>query len=599
MPRLHDIFDMTPGDGLRRVDTMVSANGISKRFGHILAVDNVTLAVRRGEVLGFLGPNGSGKSTTMKMITGFLKPATGDVEICGVGMSANPVDARRCIGYLPEGAPAYADITTLSYLNFIASMRRLTGRFKQQAIDYVISRIHLANVLHQPVGTLSKGYKRRVGLAQALLHNPDVLILDEPTDGLDPNQKREVRSLIREISPDKAIIVSTHILEEVEAICTRALIIADGRIVADGTPREIERRSRYHNAVSLTVPSSIAATVRAEMERLPQVNGVEIMDGDNGGTELVALPADGGDILSTIAGHARSRGWPIRQIRAERGRLDEVFRDVTDAGTVEDKTAKPASSRAPDKTPKMPLLHDVWAICKNELTGYFVTPVAYVFVVIFLAAVNAFTFFLGGFFARGEATLDAFFQFHPWLYLFFIPAVSMRLWTEEHKSGSIEILLTLPVTTLSAVCGKFLAAWAVVGVSLLLTTPIWLSVNYLGSPDNGIIAAGYFGSLVMAGGYLSVGAFVSAMTKNQIIAFIITVALCFVFTASGLNVVVEFFGGWAPPALLDGVANFSFLEHFRDISRGIVNLRDVIFFISTVVFFLFANVVAVEHRKNA
>lgn len=584
---------------LRRGDTVVSVNGISKRFGHILAVDNVTLAVRRGEVLGFLGPNGSGKSTTMKMITGFLIPATGDVEICGISMSMNPVGAQHYIGYLPEGAPAYADITTLSYLNFIASMRRLAGRFKQQAINCVIDRIHLADVLHQPIGTLSKGYKRRVGLAQALLHNPDVLILDEPTDGLDPNQKHEVRSLIREISPDKAIIVSTHILEEVEAICTRALIIADGRIVADGTPQEIERRSRYHNAVSLTVPPSIAEAVRAEVERLPRVKQVEVMGGDNGNMELVALPANGDDILPAIAGHACSRGWPIRQIRAERGRLDEVFRDVTNAGTVENKTAKPTLSRTTSgEPPGTSLLHDVWMICKHELAGYFATPVAYVFVVIFLVAIHAFTFFPGGFFARGEATLEAFFQFHPWLYLFFIPAVSMRLWTEEHKSGSIEVLLTLPVTTLSAVCGKFFAAWAVVGVSLLLTTPIWISVNYLGSPDNGIIAAGYLGSLMMAGGYLSVGAFVSAMTKNQIIAFIVTVASCFVFTASGLNIVIEFFSGWAPPALLDGVANFSFLENFRDISRGIVNLRDVIFFISTIVFFLFANMVAVEHRKN-
>lgn len=581
-------------------DTVVSVNGISKRFGHILAVDNVTLAVGRGEVLGFLGPNGSGKSTTMKMITGFLKPATGDVEICGISMSMNPIGAQRYIGYLPEGAPAYADITTLSYLNFIASMRGLSGRLKQQAINCVVNRIHLANVLHQPIGTLSKGYKRRVGLAQALLHNPDVLILDEPTDGLDPNQKHEVRSLIREMSPDKAIIVSTHILEEVEAICTRALIIADGRIVADGTPQEIERRSRYHNAVSLTVPSSIAEAVCTEVERLPRVKQVEVMGGDNGNMDLVAFPANGDDILPAIAGHARSRGWPIRQIRVERGRLDEVFRAVTNAGPVENETAKPTLSQTTSgEPPGTSLLHDVWMICKHELTGYFATPVAYVFVVIFLVAVHAFTFFLGGFFARGEATLEVFFQFHPWLYLFFIPAVSMRLWTEEHKSGSIEVLLTLPVTTLSAVCGKFLAAWIVIGVSLLLTTPIWISVNYLGSPDNGIIAAGYLGSLMMAGGYLSVGAFVSAMTKNQIIAFIVTVALCFVFTASGLNIVVEFFSGWAPPALLDGVANFSFLENFRDISRGIVNLRDVVFFISTIVFFLFANMVAVEHRKSA
>ena len=244
-------------------------------------------------------------------------------------------------------------------------------------------------------------------------------------------------------------------------------------------------------------------------------------------------------------------------------------------------------------------LRDVWTVCRRELIGYFSTPIAYVFIVIFLAAIGAFTFFLGGFFTRGQATLESFFQFHPWLYLFLIPAVTMRLWAEERKSGSIELLLTLPVSTSSAVLGKFVAAWAVAALGLLLTTTIWLTVNYLGSPDNAAIAAGYLGSFFMAGGYLAIGAFVSAMTRNQVIAFIVTAALCFVFTASGLGVVLEFFSGWAPSAVLDAVANISFLEHFRQVSRGVVDLRDVVFFVSTIVFFLFANVVAVEYRKNA
>ena len=590
---------MTSENTPRRGTTaMVFADGISKHFGHVLAVNKVTLTVGRGEVLGFLGPNGSGKSTTMRMITGFLKPGTGSVAICGISMSVNPIGAWRRIGYLPEGAPAYADITTLAYLHFVASIRRLTGQLKQRAINRVIKRINLAEVLHQPIGALSKGYQRRVGLAQALLHDPDVLILDEPTDGLDPNQKHEVRCLIRDISPEKAIIVSTHILEEVEAVCDRALIIADGRIVIDGTPQELERRSRYHNAVSLTLPSSSAEAIRTEIEGLPRVKEVEIKGAGKNSMELIAVAEKSGDILSAIASQARNRGWPIEQIRLERGRLDEVFRDATDTGASGNEAVETAPLRASGGIKKTPLFHDTWAIFRNELAGYFATPIAYVFVIIFLVSIHSFTFFLGGFFTRGEATLEEFFQFHPWLYLFFIPAVSMRLWAEEYKGGSIEVLLTLPVTTLSAVCGKFLAAWVVVGLAVLLTTPVWFSVNYLGSPDNGVIAIGYLGSLIMAGGYLSVGAFVSAMTKNQIIAFIITVALCFVFTASGLNIVLEFFSGWAPTSLLDGVANFSFLGHFRDISHGVINLRDVVFFVSTIVFFLFANVVAVEHRRN-
>jgi ABC-2 type transport system permease protein len=200
-------------------------------------------------------------------------------------------------------------------------------------------------------------------------------------------------------------------------------------------------------------------------------------------------------------------------------------------------------------------MRDVWIICRRELGGYFATPLAYVFIVIFLAASGAFTFFLGNFFAQGQATLDSFFVFHPWLYLFLVPAIGMRLWAEERKSGSIELLLTLPVTTTSAVVGKFLAAWIVAASALVLTVPIWLTVNYLGTPDNGAILAGYVGSLFMAGGYLSIGAFVSALTRNQVIAFIIAAALCFVFTASGLPVVLEFFSGWAPRAVIDSATS--------------------------------------------
>lgn len=244
-------------------------------------------------------------------------------------------------------------------------------------------------------------------------------------------------------------------------------------------------------------------------------------------------------------------------------------------------------------------LSDVWAICRRELVSYFSTPIAYVFIVAFVTLAGTFTFFLGSFFAQGQATLEGFFQFHPWLYLFLIPALSMRLWAEERKNGSIELLLTLPITTLSVVLGKFFAAWLVAGISLLLTTTLWITVNYLGAPDNGAIAAGYIGSFVMAGGYLAIGTCVSALTSNQVIAFIIAAVLCFLFTASGLNVVLEFFSDWAPRLVLDALANFSFLDHFRSISRGVIDLRDVMFFVSTIVFFLFANVVAVEHRKNA
>src|SRR6195256_2299090 len=242
----------TPRRGLMR-DEMIAIRDLSKWFGPIHAVDDVSFSVSRGEVLGFLGPNGAGKSTTMKMITGFLAPTAGTAIICGDDIATQPIAAKRHIGYLPEGAPAYPDMTPADFLDFIAHIRGFSGSEAKRRIGRVVEMIRIAEVMHQPIETLSKGYRRRVGVAQALLHDPDVLILDEPTDGLDPNQKYEMRKIITAMRPGKAIIISTHLLEEVEAVCSRAIIIAHGRILADGSPAELAERSRHHNAVRLGV----------------------------------------------------------------------------------------------------------------------------------------------------------------------------------------------------------------------------------------------------------------------------------------------------------------------------------------------------------
>jgi ABC-2 type transport system permease protein len=237
-------------------------------------------------------------------------------------------------------------------------------------------------------------------------------------------------------------------------------------------------------------------------------------------------------------------------------------------------------------------------IMRRELGGYFATPVAYVFLVIFRALAGAFTFYLGNFFDRGQADLQSFFSFHPWLYLFLIPAISMRLWSEERKTGTIELFLTLPISMAEAVLGKFLAAWAFTAIALALTFPLWITVNLLGSPDNGVILAGYVGSLLMAGGFLAIGAAISAITKNQVIAFVVTAAICFVFTVSGSSLVLSFFSGWAPSVLLETIASFSFLTHFTSITRGVIDLRDIIYFGSLIAAFLFANAVIVDMRKS-
>jgi ABC-2 type transport system permease protein len=244
-------------------------------------------------------------------------------------------------------------------------------------------------------------------------------------------------------------------------------------------------------------------------------------------------------------------------------------------------------------------VENTFVIFRRELVAYFSTPLAYVFIVIFLALSGAFTFYIGSFFEHGSADLDAFFHFHPWLYLFLIPAVAMRLWAEERKTGTVELLMTLPVSTTQAVLGKFLAAWCFIGIALALTFPVWITVNYLGNPDNGVIVASYVGSFLMAGAFLAIGSCISALTKNQVIAFILAAVVCFLFLMSGLDLVQNFFQGWLPRFLVDAIAGMSFLTHFSAITRGVIDLRDVVFFGSLIGVCLLANVVAVDVKKTA
>jgi ABC-2 type transport system ATP-binding protein len=308
---------------------MIEIKNLCKRFGPIVAVDDVSFAVHRGEVLGFLGPNGAGKSTTMKMITGFLTPDSGTVIIEGDDIALAPVAVKKRIGYLPEGAPLYADMTPAGFLNFIAEIRGFRGEAKRRRLDETIAKVNLEQVLDQPIGTLSKGFKRRVGLAQAIFHDPEVLILDEPTDGLDPNQKHEVRTLIRNMAKEKVIVLSTHILEEVEAVCSRAIIIAHGRLVCDGTPAELKARSRVHNAVTLALRGGAVNGTRDELRALSGVKSVELLTQNDDLARFRVYPKDGQSLVTTISQAVRERSWNVEELSIERGRLDEVFRSVT------------------------------------------------------------------------------------------------------------------------------------------------------------------------------------------------------------------------------------------------------------------------------
>jgi ABC-2 type transport system ATP-binding protein len=308
---------------------MIEIDNLSKQFGPLKAVDGLSLRVEPGEVLGFLGPNGAGKSTTMKMVTGFLTPDGGSVKVAGQDVVSDPLAAKRRIGYLPEGAPLYGDMTPRSFLEFIAQIRGLRGADKARRVAEAIARTSLQSVLEKPIETLSKGFKRRVGLAQAILHDPQILILDEPTDGLDPNQKHEVRELIRGMSRDKVIVLSTHILEEVEAVCTRAVIIAAGRLVFDGTPDALMARSRVHNALTLSMSVADPEQVRVDIAALDEVAGVELIESLDGRATLQVFAVHGAALAMPVSELSRLRGWQVHGLSVERGRLDEVFRDIT------------------------------------------------------------------------------------------------------------------------------------------------------------------------------------------------------------------------------------------------------------------------------
>ena len=306
---------------------MIEITHLKKLFGELVAVDDISFKVVPGEILGFLGPNGAGKSTTMKVITGFLSPSSGSVSIWGSDIETDTLAAQKHIGYLPEGAPCYEEMTPRSFLRFIARIRGFSGDDVESVVSRVVATLSLHSVIDQRIETLSKGFKRRVGLAQAILHDPEVLILDEPTDGLDPNQKHQVREMIRGLSKDKIVIISTHILEEVTAVCSRAVIIANGKIVADCTPEELEARSRYHQAITLNASSE--SDVQSIAEFLAGVQGVAEVEVD--GLELVAIPQDSQNgLLARVIEGVGSKGLAVSGLYQEKGRLDEVFRQITE-----------------------------------------------------------------------------------------------------------------------------------------------------------------------------------------------------------------------------------------------------------------------------
>lgn len=311
---------------------MIQVQNLTRTFGPKVAVNDISFSVARGEVLGFLGPNGAGKSTTMRMITGFIPPSAGRISVGGHDVVEQPIAAKRLFGYLPENAPSYTDMTVLGFLGFIADLRGLQGSAKKGALDRVIDACFLDSVVHQSVDTLSKGYRHRLCFAQAILHDPEVLIMDEPTDGLDPNQKHEIRTLIKRMGEKKAIIFSTHILEEVEAVCSRAIIIDRGSIVANGTPEQLKLKGETAGGVVVRITGPAAEGARTKLEQLGPVRRVSIVTQSPQGVQFRVASQTrekAGETLAAVADLVVREGWRVEELRPEEGRLDEVFRSLT------------------------------------------------------------------------------------------------------------------------------------------------------------------------------------------------------------------------------------------------------------------------------
>ena len=336
---------------------MIEAQNLVKWFGPKLAVDDVSFTVERGEVLGFLGPNGAGKSTTMRMITGFLPPSGGQVTIGGADMVDHGIEARAQIGYLPENAPAYPEMTVESFLEFVAEVRGMSGQERKDAIDRVVDMCWLQPVFHQTIETLSKGYRHRVGFGQAIIHDPPVLVMDEPTDGLDPNQKHEVRNLIKRMGREKAIIISTHILEEVDAVCSRVIIIDRGKLVFNGSPADLRGKSKESGAVRVRVVGVPGAEIKQALRSLPTVAGITITDEADAGAMALVRPkrTDGQrpSLAQAVAGLAREKGWDVDELHTLGGRLDEVFRAITISETSQAQDGRQAAPQAASPQPEV------------------------------------------------------------------------------------------------------------------------------------------------------------------------------------------------------------------------------------------------------
>jgi len=535
-------------------DVMIDARDLTKHYGAVTALKNATFQVHRGEVVGFLGPNGAGKTTAMKILTCFIAPSEGTARVAGADIFEDPIAVREAIGYLPENTPLYTEMLVLEYLEFAGKMRGLRGAGLQARLRRVVEETSLGDVIGKSISELSKGFRQRVGLAQALIHEPPVLILDEPMSGLDPNQAAEIRELIREIGRERTVILSTHNLSEVRVTCGRVLIISQGELVADDTPEELAARG--------------------------------------GKPRFVATLRQNGHSASEIRGGRR--GDP--RARAE-GRPGPARGHLSGGGVRESRTPRPRATRRESRR-HLSTAHDrrggvimnhILTIGGRQFRSYFNGPVAYIVICIVMLALGF--FFWNTFFLYGRASAREMFRWLSLILVFALPALTMGLLAEEKRTGTIELLITMPVTDAQVILGKFIGVLGLYAVILVLTVAYPISVSTLGNLDWGPVWSGYLGLLLQGSAVLAIGLMASSWTDNQLIALFVALTLSVFFW------VLDKFLALLPTNAASALEWLSFDYHFQSMARGVVDLRDVLFFFSVTIFALALAFRALESRR--
>ena len=505
----------------------VVVENLTKSFENQKAVDSISFKAKRGEILGFLGPNGAGKTTTMKIMAGLLTPDFGNITFGDYSIWKQAGKIKSIIGYLPERNPLYDEMNVIDFLFFISKLHNIP---KYKITSRVLDMIRLCgldNDKHKQIGELSKGYRQRVGIAQALIHDPEVVILDEPTTGLDPNQIFGIRKIIKEIGEEKTVILSSHILSEIETTCDQVMIMSNGKIVANGTTSELRRKSDAEYCLKIGIKGGATTNIHEALNDLPGVLHIEIIHKQN--FELQCKPDV--EIEKSIFNLCQENNWYISELTPVQTRLEDIFRKVTSVFC-------------------LPLVV-CWFSGKNI-------------------------------FSSGQASLSNLFNVFYWTLFFLIPALTMKSISEERKDGTFELLFSKPIKTWQLIMGKFFAILLQVVICLALTLPYYITIASLGNVDHAVGFCGYLGLILVCGCYISIGMFASSLTPNTIVAFFITFAI-----EIGFVVLFEFIAElWGSGFMAALFTYLSIGEHFDAIPRGVIDTKDLIYFISVIIIFL-------------